>query len=158
MNRQDEGDLIAELLCITGELGGKMRRLDCYESTGRRYKKIVIEYDSTEEKEMRFKALVFVRLRGSVSDAAGNAVMNNVNRIAPKLQPHLLRIGKAIDFWFDAETEEIAREQMDLLSDRMLANTVIEDWEYTLEETEETGIGNISNDNAGTSKHHLFGA
>ena len=76
---------------------------------------------------MRFKALVFVRLRGSVSDAAGNAVMNNVNRIAPKLQPHLLRIGKAIDFWFDAETEE-------------------------------TGIGNISNDNAGTSKHSIFDA
>ena len=74
---------------------------------------------------MRFKALVFVRLRGSVSDAAGNAVMNNVKMVAPKLKPHLLRIGKAIDFWFDAETEE-------------------------------TGIGNISNDNAGTSKHHLF--
>ena len=105
---------------------------------------------------MRFKALVHVRLRGSVSDAAGNAVMNNTKRIAPRLEPHLLRIGKVIDFWFDAETEEIAREQMDLLSDRMLANTVIEDWEYTLEETEEPGIGNISNDNAGTSKHHLF--
>ena len=45
---------------------------------------------------------------------------------------------------------------MDLLSDRLLANTVIEDWEYHLEETEETGIGNISNDNAGTSKHSLF--
>ena len=105
---------------------------------------------------MRFKALVFARLRGSVSDAAGNAVMNNVNRIAPKLTPHLLRIGKAIDFWFDAETEEIAREQMDLLSDRMLANTVIEDWSYDLEETEETGIGDISNDNAGTSKHAIF--
>ena len=105
---------------------------------------------------MRFKALVFVRLRGSVSDAAGNAVMNNTKRVAPQLEPHLLRIGKAIDFWFDAETEEIAREEMDLLSDRMLTNTVIEDWEYTLEETEETGIGNISNDNAGTSKHSLF--
>ena len=105
---------------------------------------------------MRFKALVHVRLRGSVSDAAGNAVMNNTKRIAPRLEPHLLRIGKVIDFWFDAETEEIAREDMDLLSDRMLANTVIEDWEYTLEETEETGIGNISNDNAGTSKHALF--
>ena len=105
---------------------------------------------------MRFKALVHVRLRGSVSDAAGNAVMNNTKRIAPLLEPHLLRIGKAIDFWFDAETEEIAREQMDLLSDRMLANTVIEDWEYELEETEETGIGNISNDNAGTSKHAIF--
>ena len=105
---------------------------------------------------MRFKALVHVRLRGSVSDAAGNAVMNNTKRIAPRLEPHLLRIGKVIDFWFDAETEEIAREEMDLLSDRMLSNTVIEDWEYHLEETEETGIGNISNDNAGTSKHSIF--
>ena len=105
---------------------------------------------------MRFKALVFVRLRASVSDAAGNAVMKNIHMVAPNLEPHLLRIGKAIDFWFDAETEEIAREEMDLLSDRMLANTVIEDWEYKLEETEETGIGKISNDNAGTSKHALF--
>ena len=105
---------------------------------------------------MRFKALVHVRLRGSVSDAAGNAVMNNTKRVAPDLEPHLLRIGKAIDFWFDAESEEVASEQMDLLSDRLLANTVIEDWEYKLEETEETGIGNISNDNAGTSKHAIF--
>ena len=105
---------------------------------------------------MKFKATVNVKLRGSVSDAAGNAVMNNTHRVAPKLKSNLLRIGKCIDFWFDAETEEIAREQMDLLSDRMLANTVIEDWEYELEETEETGIGNISNDNAGTSKHAIF--
>ena len=105
---------------------------------------------------MRFKALVHVRLRGSVSDAAGNAVMNNTKRVAPNLEPHLLRIGKVIDFWFDAESEEKAREEMDLLSDQLFANTVIEDWEYTLEETEETGIGNISNDNAGTSKHSLF--
>ena len=105
---------------------------------------------------MRFKALVFVRLRGSVSDAAGNAVMNNTHMIAPNLKPHLLRIGKAIDFWFDAESEEVAIEEMNLLSDRMLSNTVIEDWSYELQETEETGIGDISNDNAGTSKHHLF--
>ena len=105
---------------------------------------------------MRFKATVYVKLRGSVSDAAGNAVMNNTKRVAPQLEPHLLRIGKCIDFWFDAESEEVAREQMDLLSDRLLSNTVIEDWEYKLEETEETGIGNISNDNAGTSKHALF--
>ena len=105
---------------------------------------------------MRFKALVFVRLRGSVSDAAGNAVMNNTKRVTSNHEPHLLRIGKCIDFWFDAETEEIARKEMDELSDKLFANTVIEDWEYTLEETEETGIGNISNDNAGTSKHALF--
>ena len=105
---------------------------------------------------MRFKALVHVRLRGSVSDAAGNAVMKNTHLVAPRLQPHLLRIGKAIDFWFDAEDYETAEKELFKLSDLLLSNTVIEDWEYTLEETEETGIGNISNDNAGTSKHHLF--
>ena len=107
---------------------------------------------------MRFKALVHVRLRGSVSDAAGDAVMKNTHMVAPNLKPHLLRIGKAIDFWFDAESEEVARKEMDELSDKLFANTVIEDWEYTLEETEETGIGNISNDNAGTSQHSLFDA
>ena len=105
---------------------------------------------------MRFKALVHVRLRGSVSDAAGNAVMNNVNRIAPRVEPHLLRIGKCIDFWFDAPDYKTAEEELYLLSDRLLSNTVIEDWSYDLCETEETGIGNISNDNAGTSKHALF--
>ena len=105
---------------------------------------------------MRFKALVHVRLRGSVSDAAGNAVMNNTKRVTSNHQPHLLRIGKVIDFWFDAESEEVARAEMDELSDKLFANTVIEDWSYELEETEETGIGNISNDNAGTSKHAIF--
>jgi len=84
--------------------------------------------------------------------------MNNTKRLAPNLHAHLLRIGKVIDFWFDAESEEIARKEMDELTDKLLANTVIEDWEYKLEETEETGIGDISNDNAGTSKHALFDA
>ena len=106
---------------------------------------------------MRFKALVFVRLRGSVSDAAGNAVMNNTTKVTPNHQPHLLRIGKCIDFWFDAEDYETAEKELYTLSDLLLSNTVIEDWSYELCETEETGIGNISNDNAGTSKHHLFG-
>tara|TARA_B100001250_G_scaffold99832_1_gene83999 strand:+ start:205 stop:528 length:324 start_codon:yes stop_codon:yes gene_type:complete len=105
---------------------------------------------------MRFKATVFVKLRGSVSDAAGNAVMNNTKRVAPTLQPHLLRIGKCIDFWFDAPDYKTAEEELYLLSDRLLSNTVIEDWSYDLCETEETGIGKISNDNAGTSKHALF--
>ena len=40
-----EGDLISELLCITGELGGKMERLTTYDSNGRTSKKIVIEYE-----------------------------------------------------------------------------------------------------------------
>ena len=105
---------------------------------------------------MRFKATVYVKLRGSVSDAAGNAVMNNTNRVAPKLKSNLLRIGKCIDYWFEAKDYETAEKELYQLSDLFLSNTVIEDWEYELCETEETGIGNISNSNAGTSKHHIF--
>ena len=105
---------------------------------------------------MRFKATVYVRLRGSVSDAAGNAVMRNTHVVAPNLKSNLLRIGKCIDYWFEAEDYETAEKELYLLSDLFLSNTVIEDWEYELCETEETGIGNISNDNAGTSKHSIF--
>ncbi len=43
----DEGELIAELLCITGELGGEMQRLTTSDHSGRQSKKIVIEYDVT---------------------------------------------------------------------------------------------------------------
>ena len=47
---KDEGELIAELLCITGELGGIMKRTTTYDSTGRTSKKITIEYDIKHEK------------------------------------------------------------------------------------------------------------
>ena len=105
---------------------------------------------------MKFKATVTVKLRGSVSDAAGNAVMNNTHVVAPNLKSNLLRIGKCIDYWFEAPDRETAEKELHQLSDLFLANTVIEDWDYDLEETEETGIGNISNSNAGTSKHQIF--
>ena len=105
---------------------------------------------------MKFKATVTVKLRGSVSDAAGNAVMNNTHVVAPNLKSNLLRIGKCIDYWFEAPDRETAEKELYLLSDQLLANTVIEDWDFEFHETEETGIGKITNDNAGTSKHHLF--
>ena len=106
---------------------------------------------------MKFKATVNVTLRGSVSDAAGNAVMNNTHRVAPALKSNLLRIGKCIDYWFEAEDYETAEKELFKLSDLLLANTVVEDWNYELCETEQTGIGDISNSNAGTSRHSVFG-
>ena len=80
----------------------------------------------------RYKVRIFIRLRDSVSDAAGNAVMANVNRIAPDIKVEKLRINKIIELLCEAESEEKAREQLDLLSDRLFANVVIEDWEYDL--------------------------
>jgi len=46
---ENEGDLIAELLTITAELGGKMERLTTYDQSGRTSKKIVIEYGVKEK-------------------------------------------------------------------------------------------------------------
>tara|TARA_B100000287_G_scaffold376_1_gene400 strand:+ start:42 stop:326 length:285 start_codon:yes stop_codon:yes gene_type:complete len=80
----------------------------------------------------RYKARIFIRLRESVSDAAGNAVMANVNKVAPEINVTRLRINKIIELLCEAESEEKAREQLDILSDRLFANVVIEDWEYDL--------------------------
>ena len=83
---------------------------------------------------MKFKATVYIRLRESVSDAAGNAVRANVNRVAPDIKVDRLRLNKLIELTFDAEDRKKAEEQLDILSDRLFANIVIEDWEYDLEE------------------------
>ena len=85
---------------------------------------------------MKFKAKVFIRLFESVSDAAGNAVRVNVNKVAPDIEVSRLRINKLIELTFEAVSEEKAREQLDILTDRLFANIVIEDWEYDLEEAE----------------------
>ena len=80
----------------------------------------------------KYKVRVYIRLRESVSDAAGNAVMVNCNKVAPDIKVEKLRINKIIEMLVSAESEEKAREQLDLLSDRLFANVVIEDWEYDL--------------------------
>jgi len=61
----------------------------------------------------RYKARIFIRLRDSVSDAAGNAVKANVNRIAPDIKVEKLRINKIIELLCEAESEEKAREQLE---------------------------------------------
>ena len=83
---------------------------------------------------MKFKALVNIQLRANVSDAAGNAVAANVSRVADLRNVSKLRLGKAIDIIFEAPDREHAERELRKVSDQLFANTVIEDWEYTLEE------------------------
>tara|TARA_B100001057_G_C22765158_1_gene917367 strand:- start:51 stop:326 length:276 start_codon:yes stop_codon:yes gene_type:complete len=85
---------------------------------------------------MKFKALVFIRLRSQVDDSPGNAVRDASRRLS-ELNIKKLRLGKVIDVWLESETEETARKELDLLSDRLYANPVIEDWDYDLVEIEE---------------------
>ena len=51
MIEYDEGELIAELLSITGELGGTMQRLTTVDHSGRTSQKVVIEYNVKQKGE-----------------------------------------------------------------------------------------------------------
>ena len=84
---------------------------------------------------MKFKALVFIRLRSQVDDSPGNAVRDGSKRLS-ELDIKKLRLGKVIDVWLEAETREYAEKELEMLSDRFLANTVMEDWDYELTEIE----------------------
>lgn len=81
----------------------------------------------------RFHARVQVQLRPSVLDPAGEATRAAAGRLGVAgLQS--LRIGKAVELSLDAESEAQAREQVQLLCDRLLANPVTENWTMSLEE------------------------
>jgi phosphoribosylformylglycinamidine synthase PurS subunit len=85
---------------------------------------------------MKFKALIFIRLRSQVDDSPGNAVRDGSKRLS-KLNIKKLRLGKVIDIWLEAETREYVEKEIEMLSDRFYANTVMEDWDYELTEIEE---------------------
>ena len=84
---------------------------------------------------MKFKALVFIRLRSQVDDSPGNAVRDACKRLS-ELDIKKLRLGKVVDVWLEAETREYAEKELEMLSDRFLANAVMEDWDYELTEIE----------------------
>ena len=81
-----------------------------------------------------FKARVFVHLRPSVLDPAGEATRSATRRLGIDGVTHL-RIGKSIELEIEAANKEEARSKIELMSDRLLANPVIEDW--TMEFNEE---------------------
>ena len=82
---------------------------------------------------MKFEALVFIRLRSQVDDSPGNAVRDACKRLSD-LDIKKLRLGKVIDIWLEAESRAEAARELEMLSDRFLANTVMEDWDYELTE------------------------
>jgi len=80
----------------------------------------------------QFLVKVFVRLRPSVLDPAGEATKSASNKLGVD-GIKSLRIGKMIEVEIDSETENDVRKKIDLLCDRLFANTVIEDYEYLIE-------------------------
>ena len=79
-----------------------------------------------------FQARVLVSLRPSVLDPAGEAARAAANRLGIE-GIEKLRIGKSIDLELQAPDKEEARRRLEILSDRLLANPVIEDWHLQLD-------------------------
>ena len=92
---------------------------------------------------MKFKALIFIRLRAQVDDSPGNAVRDASKRLS-ELNIKKLRLGKEIALWLEAPSREYAEKEIEMLSDRLYANVSMEDWDYELTEIEKfpEGIGN----------------
>jgi phosphoribosylformylglycinamidine synthase len=80
-----------------------------------------------------FHARVQVSLRPSVRDPAGEATRAAAARLGVD-GIQRLRIGKAIEVALEAPDRATAQQRLELLSDRLLANPVIEDWSLDLSE------------------------
>ena len=84
-----------------------------------------------------FQANVQVSLRPSVLDPAGEATKSAAIKLGIK-GIRKLRIGKSIDIEIEASNQDEAKQQIELLSDRLLANPVIEDWSLQLNTIDST--------------------
>ncbi len=82
-----------------------------------------------------FQARVFVSLRPSVLDPAGEAARSAAARMGVDGITKL-RIGKAIEIEIEAPDKNEAIRRLELLSDRLLANPVIESWRLDFQDAE----------------------
>ena len=80
----------------------------------------------------QFLVKVFIRLRPSVLDPAGEAIKSAANKLGVD-GINSLRIGKLIETELEARHENEVKEKIELLCDRLFANNVIEDYEYQFE-------------------------
>lgn len=80
---------------------------------------------------MHYRATIHVTLRPSVLDPAGVAVRSGLQQLGHTNVTNV-RIGKYIELELDASNETVAREQVDKLCDQMLANPVIEVYDFQL--------------------------
>lgn len=77
------------------------------------------------------KAKVLVRLKSGVLDPQGKAVLHAAQSLGFQgIQE--VRVGKVFEVQLESEDAESARKTLEELSDKLLANTVIEDFEVQI--------------------------
>ena len=82
---------------------------------------------------MRYLARVYVTLKPTVNDPQGITVLGALKNLGFE-SPDSVRVGKYLELGLDADTEDAARQQVDAMCKTLLANTVIEQYRFDLEE------------------------
>jgi phosphoribosylformylglycinamidine synthase subunit PurS len=79
----------------------------------------------------KYHARIYVTLRTSVLDPAGTAVESGLQQMG-YAEVESVRIGKYIEMQLTAKDEDEAKQHLDEMCDRLLANTVIENYCFEL--------------------------
>ncbi|TLS34969.1 phosphoribosylformylglycinamidine synthase subunit PurS [Pseudalkalibacillus caeni] len=79
-----------------------------------------------------YKVKVYVTLKESVLDPQGNAVKNSLHSLSYN-EVEEVRIGKYMELTIGGSTENVEK-RIEEMCERLLANTVIEDYRYEIEE------------------------
>lgn len=82
---------------------------------------------------MRYLARVYVTLKPTVNDPQGITVLGALKNLGFE-SPDSVRVGKYLEVGLAADTEDAARQQVDAMCKTLLANTVIEQYRFDLEE------------------------
>ena len=80
-----------------------------------------------------FLARVYVTLKPAVNDPQGLTVMGGLHSLGYDAVSDV-RIGKYLEIRLDAPTKEAAEQSIAGMCDQLLANPVIEDFRFTLEQ------------------------
>lgn len=86
---------------------------------------------------MRYRAKVYVTLKRGVLDPQGKAVRGGLTALG-YAGVEDVRIGKFIEILVDAPGEAAARESVEQMCTRLLANPVIEDFRFEVAEACQT--------------------
>ena len=81
----------------------------------------------------KYQARIYVTLRPSVLDPAGTAIESGLKQMG-YTEVEAVRIGKYIEMQLTADNEAQAQQHLDEMCDRLLANTVIENYRFELNE------------------------
>ena len=77
------------------------------------------------------KATVYVTIKQSVLDPQGNAVQGALHSLGFQ-EVGQVRIGKYLELTLDTTDRAAAEERLKAMCEKLLANTVIEDYRYEL--------------------------